>query len=97
MLTHIAEIAKQRGCQRLRLETGSTEAFSAAVRLYKRFGFIACEPFGTKRILKDAFANPPYNDARYLDSADDLSARLRPLRVLTTSTRPNLDVRRECC
>ncbi len=46
MLTHIVDIARQRGYQRLSLETGSTEAFAAAIRLYDRFGFISCEPFG---------------------------------------------------
>jgi putative acetyltransferase len=46
MLSHIVEIARQRGCQRLSLETGSTEAFAAAINLYERFGFVACEPFG---------------------------------------------------
>jgi putative acetyltransferase len=46
MLSHIVEIARQRGYQRLSLETGSTDAFAAAIRLYERFGFVACEPFG---------------------------------------------------
>ena len=46
MLSHIVDVARQRGYQRLSLETGSTEAFAAAIRLYNRFGFIACEPFG---------------------------------------------------
>ena len=40
------EIARQRGYQRLSLETGSTDAFAAAINLYERFGFIAFEPFG---------------------------------------------------
>jgi putative acetyltransferase len=46
MLSHIVEIARQRGYQRLSLETGSTEAFAAAIRLYNRFGFLPCDPFG---------------------------------------------------
>ncbi len=46
MLSHIVEIAKQCGYLRLSLETGSTDAFAAAIRLYERFGFVPCEPFG---------------------------------------------------
>jgi putative acetyltransferase len=46
MLAHIVDVARQRGYQRLSLETGSTDAFAAAIRLYKRFDFVACEPFG---------------------------------------------------
>ena len=34
------------GMTRLSLETGSTEPFSAAVRLYEREGFARCGPFG---------------------------------------------------
>ncbi|EAR09994.1 GNAT family N-acetyltransferase [Reinekea blandensis] len=40
----IAE-ARQRGYQRLSLETGTHEAFLPAIRLYQRAGFIDCEPF----------------------------------------------------
>ncbi len=45
MLTHIIDIAKERGYSRLSLETGSGEAFAAAVRLYDRFGFVPTGPF----------------------------------------------------
>lgn len=41
----IAE-ARRRGYSRLSLETGSTEEFAAALRLYQRAGFLSCETFG---------------------------------------------------
>lgn len=46
ILSHILEQAKERGYRRLSLETGSMEAFAAARRLYARFGFEECAPFG---------------------------------------------------
>ncbi len=45
ILRHIIETAKQRGYQRLSLETGSMEVFQAACRLYEQFGFQYCQPF----------------------------------------------------
>jgi putative acetyltransferase len=45
MLAHIIDEAKQRGYQRLSLETGSAEAFEPARRLYAAFGFEFSEPF----------------------------------------------------
>jgi putative acetyltransferase len=45
LLAHIIEEAKQRGYQRLSLETGSADAFEPARRLYAGFGFEFCEPF----------------------------------------------------
>ncbi|MCL1633242.1 GNAT family N-acetyltransferase [Luteimonas sp. SX5] len=46
MLEHILQEAARRGYRRLSLETGSMAAFAPAHRLYARYGFIACEPFG---------------------------------------------------
>jgi putative acetyltransferase len=46
MLEHIIATAKSRGYHRLSLETGSGEAFDAAHRLYLRYGFEYCPPFG---------------------------------------------------
>jgi putative acetyltransferase len=46
ILTHILEIARSRGYERLSLETGSSEAFAPAQRLYESFGFTRCGPFG---------------------------------------------------
>ena len=45
MLQHILDVAKQRGYQRLSLETGSPAAFVPARELYARFGFRYCGPF----------------------------------------------------
>ena len=47
VLRHLIEEAKRRGYRRLSLETGSMEYFEPARRLYARFGFVYCEPFGS--------------------------------------------------
>lgn len=49
LLAHIIEVAKQRGYERLSLETGSFDAFVPARRLYESFGFVYCGPFGKYR------------------------------------------------
>jgi putative acetyltransferase len=41
----IIDTAKQRGYQRLSLETGAMKEFKPAIALYRRFGFSFCEPF----------------------------------------------------
>ena len=46
MLEHLLAEAKARGYRRLSLETGSGEAFAPARRLYERYGFGYCAPFG---------------------------------------------------
>ena len=46
ILTHIIDVARSRGYQRLSLETGSMPAFQPAHRLYESFGFTQCGPFG---------------------------------------------------
>ena len=45
LLQHIIEEGRRRGYTRLSLETGSTEAFEPALRLYAGFGFTRCGPF----------------------------------------------------
>ncbi len=45
MLRHILDEAKQRGYNRLSLETGSMAAFEPARRLYASHGFTECGPF----------------------------------------------------
>ena len=47
MLQHLLTEAGQRGYRRLSLETGSMAFFEPAHRLYRRFGFEACEPFAS--------------------------------------------------
>lgn len=46
ILAHIIEVAKDRGYERLSLETGAAEAFKPAQKLYESFGFTYCGPFG---------------------------------------------------
>ncbi|MDR8524808.1 GNAT family N-acetyltransferase [Shewanella fidelis] len=45
LLNHIIAEARNRGYNKLSLETGSMAAFLPAKRLYEQFGFIECEPF----------------------------------------------------
>ena len=46
LLEHLVAESRQRSYSRLSLETGSMAEFAAARRLYRRFGFNYCEPFG---------------------------------------------------
>lgn len=46
LLDHIIATARSEGMTRLSLETGSTEQFAAANRLYEREGFDRTGPFG---------------------------------------------------
>jgi putative acetyltransferase len=46
MLAHLTATARTAGMKRLSLETGSTEQFAAAVRLYEQDGYERCGPFG---------------------------------------------------
>lgn len=46
MLEHIMTEARKRGYRRLSLETGSGEAFEAALSLYRRYGFRKGPSFG---------------------------------------------------
>lgn len=46
MLEHIIQAARLRGMKRLSLETGVPEPFMPARRLYEKYGFQYCGPFG---------------------------------------------------
>lgn len=46
LLGHLLDEARQRGYQRVSLETGSQDFYEPAHRLYGRHGFKDCEPFG---------------------------------------------------
>lgn len=46
MLEHILREARGMGLKTLWLETGSTEAFAPAIKLYESAGFVMCGPFG---------------------------------------------------
>lgn len=45
ILEHIIDTSKERGYERLYLETGSQPEFEPARKLYQRFGFEFCGPF----------------------------------------------------
>jgi putative acetyltransferase len=46
ILARILEAARERGYERLSLETGAMDAFIPAQKLYESFGFGHCGPFG---------------------------------------------------
>jgi putative acetyltransferase len=45
ILERIVAVARERGYERLSLETGAMEAFAPAQKLYQSFGFTYCGPF----------------------------------------------------
>ena len=49
LLEHVLAEAKRKGFSRLSLETGATEPFFPARRLYEKFGFEYCGPFADYR------------------------------------------------
>jgi putative acetyltransferase len=50
VLTHLIGVARERGYERLSLETGSPDAFVPAQHLYASFGFQYCTPFGDYKL-----------------------------------------------
>ncbi|MGH3378498.1 MAG: GNAT family N-acetyltransferase [Actinoallomurus sp.] len=50
LLEHIIAEARRMGFARLSLETGTTEHFLPARKLYEKFGFAYCEPFADYRL-----------------------------------------------
>jgi putative acetyltransferase len=46
VLEHLVTTARSRGYARISLETGSSGEFAVARRLYARWGFVECGPFG---------------------------------------------------
>jgi len=46
LLSHVLDEARGMGVERVSLETGSASFFLPARRLYEKFGFAYCEPFG---------------------------------------------------
>ncbi|MGN6872854.1 MAG: GNAT family N-acetyltransferase [Solirubrobacteraceae bacterium] len=49
MIEHLIAVAREAGCRRLSLETGSMAEFAPARALYASAGFDPCEPFGNYR------------------------------------------------
>jgi putative acetyltransferase len=60
LLAHIVGVAKARGYERLSLETGSSDEFIPARRLYESFGFAYCGPFS-------AYTEDPYSSFMCLE------------------------------
>lgn len=54
MLEHIVAEARGAGMKALWLETGSTDAFGPAIRLYESAGFVRCGPF-------DGYVEDPFS------------------------------------
>ena len=54
IMEHILAVAAERNYQRLSLETGTQDFFIPARKLYERFGFEYCGPFGD-------YAEDPYS------------------------------------
>ena len=54
ILEHLMTEARARGMETLWLETGSTQPFLPALRLYESAGFVRCEPF--EGYLDDPFS-----------------------------------------
>ena len=46
VVRHLIDDAAAHGIARMSLETGSWDYFAPAVALYRRHGFVECEPFG---------------------------------------------------
>lgn len=49
MLTHLLDVARSRGYERVSLETGSDDFFAPARQLYRSHGFVECPPFADYR------------------------------------------------
>lgn len=47
LLQHALDVCNQRGYEKISLETGSVDYFLPARRLYEKFGFSYCDPFGS--------------------------------------------------
>jgi len=54
ILEHLIGVARERGYERVSLETGSGGSFEAALRFYERHGFEYCGPFADYR--RDPFS-----------------------------------------
>lgn len=50
VLEHLLAVARDRGCERVSLETGTMDAFAAARSLYTSVGFTPCAPFADYRV-----------------------------------------------
>lgn len=85
LLRHALDQARQWGLQRLSLETGTTEGFAAAHRLYARHGFTDCGPFADyapdpfSRFMTCTLAEPVQVRDAEVEDAPAISALLTSL------------------
>jgi putative acetyltransferase len=71
LLRHMIDVAQQRGYRRVSLETGSGEAFTGAIGLYEKFGFVKGETFG-------GYVATDFNQFFHLDLPATAANRGRP-------------------
>ncbi|MCI4645571.1 MAG: GNAT family N-acetyltransferase [Hyphomonadaceae bacterium] len=45
LLEHLIAEARTMGCREIKLETGTSQDFAAAIALYRRYGFVSCPAF----------------------------------------------------
>jgi putative acetyltransferase len=50
LLRHILDVAKQKGLNKINLETGSQDFFKPARKLYAKHGFTECGPFSDYKL-----------------------------------------------
>jgi putative acetyltransferase len=60
LLEYLLELAQQRNYQKVSLETGKDSNFDAAIKLYKKFGFVEGAAFAE-------YTESPYNQFFHLD------------------------------
>lgn len=60
LLDHLLATARERGCRRVSLETGTMDAFAPARTLYTAAGFATCPPFA-------AYTDNPYSTCMTLE------------------------------
>jgi putative acetyltransferase len=70
MLDHLIGVARDRGCDRVSLETGTMAAFAPARALYTSAGFTPCGPFGNyTESPSNSFMTLPIDNPRPGDTA----------------------------
>jgi putative acetyltransferase len=54
MVHHLLRVAREEGCRRVSLETGTMAAFAAARELYASVGFTPCPPFADYPVSRNS-------------------------------------------
>jgi putative acetyltransferase len=71
MLDHLIDVARDRGCLRVSLETGTMAAFAPARSLYASAGFVPCGPFAE-------YSSSPHNMFMTLSLAETAADQPAP-------------------